>query len=57
VSHLVMAIIFYGVLTPIGLAMRLGGRDPLHRKFDRAAGSYWVDRRRPADVKRYFKQF
>jgi hypothetical protein len=57
VSHLAMAIIFYGVLTPIGLVMRLSGRDPLHRKFDRSARSYWVDCRRRDDIRRYFRQF
>ena len=31
-----MAVIYYLVITPIGLIMRACGRDPMHRRFDRA---------------------
>src|SRR5271170_5764079 len=34
VSHVAMVVVFYGVLTPIGVIMRLCGRDPLDRAFD-----------------------
>ena len=37
VSHLLLAIVYYLVLTPIGLVMRLFGGDPMHRGFDRSA--------------------
>jgi hypothetical protein len=57
VSYVVLAIVYYGILTPIGLAMRLAGRDPLHRKFDRSAGTYWVPRGGAPEPKRYFRQF
>ena len=57
VSHVILAIVYYGILTPIGLAMRLAGRDPLHRNFDRAAGTYWVPRGVAPEPKRYFRQF
>lgn len=57
VSYVILAIVYYGILTPIGLAMRLAGRDPLHRKFDRSAGTYWVRRNGAADARRYFRQF
>jgi len=57
VSHAVLAIVYYGVVTPVGLAMRALGRDPLERKFDSGAETYWVRRRPPSDIKRYFRQF
>jgi ABC-type uncharacterized transport system permease subunit len=41
VSHLVLVTIFYLVLTPIGLIMRLFGHDPLNARFDPDAKSYW----------------
>lgn len=56
-SHVVLAIVFYLVITPIGLIMRAAGRDPMSRPLDRAARSYWVRREPPADLKRYFRQF
>jgi len=57
VSHVILACVYYGILTPLGLAMRLAGRDPLHRKFDRSAGTYWVRRDGAVDARRYFRQF
>ena len=38
---------FFLVITPIGLVMRLTGKDFLARRFDRAATSYWVRRDPP----------
>lgn len=50
-SHVLLAIVFYLLFTPIGLFMRLLGRDPLgDRKFHRArktasaGGSLWIRR-------------
>ena len=57
VSHLVLAAVYYLVVTPIGLAMRLVRRDPLRRRFEREAKTYWVARRRQTDTNRYFRQF
>ncbi len=34
VTHVVMALIFYLVVTPLGVIMRLCGRDPMERRFD-----------------------
>ena len=57
ISHLAMAAIYYLVVTPIGLIMRLCGHDPMHRRFDRAARSYWRARPPEARKGRYFRQF
>ena len=47
VSPLVMGLVFYGTVTPIGLLMRLFGKRPLRLRFDPAAESYWIDRQPP----------
>jgi len=57
ISHALMAIMFFGVITPIGLLMRLFGRDPMERQINRAAASYWVEHDPSADPARYFRQF
>ena len=57
ISHAVMVLVYYLVVTPIGLMMRLLGHDPMHRGFDREADSYWVERSSVRDPKRYFRQF
>lgn len=47
VSPIALGILFYGVLTPIGIVMRLAGKDPLRLKFDPGANSYWIPRDPP----------
>lgn len=56
-SHVIMAIIYFLIFTPVGLVMRLFGRDPMCRRFEPGATTYWVKREVIADAKRYFRQF
>jgi hypothetical protein len=56
-GNVLFAAFYYLVLTPMGLAMRLAGRDPLRRKFDRATPTYWRDAEKGVDLKRYYRQF
>lgn len=56
VTHLVLALIFYGLITPIGTIMKLFGRDRLERGFDPAAESYWSAHDPGGDTSRYFRQ-
>jgi hypothetical protein len=57
VTHALLAVIFFGVFMPIGLLLRLTGRDPMMRRFDRGAASYWIRRDRAAQPRDYFRQF
>ena len=57
VSHVILAAIFFLVATPIALMLRAIGRDPMQRRLDRAAGSYWVLRQQRRGGGRYFRQF
>jgi hypothetical protein len=56
VSNVVLALVYYLALTPIGLTMRLFRYDPLARKFDPAAKSYWIPRKTNKPAESYFKQ-
>lgn len=56
-SYLFLGIIFYAIITPVGLLFRLLGRDPLRRKFDPKLTTYWVDHQEPENVERYFRQY
>ena len=47
VSPIVLGLMFYVVLTPIGIAMRLFGRDEMRRRWNRDAKSYWIARDPP----------
>ena len=46
-NFLVLALLFYLVITPTGLVLRLFGGDILKLRFDRGARSYWIERRPP----------
>jgi hypothetical protein len=55
VSPVLLGLFFYTVVTPIGLWMRLIGKDPLHLK--RGAASYWVERQPPGPEPRTMTEF
>jgi hypothetical protein len=56
-TRLVLGSVYYLVLTPIGVIMRLAGRDPLQRRFEASRGSYWIEREARGGRSRYFRQF
>jgi len=57
VSWLLLAGIYFLVITPIGLLSRAVRRDPLERALEPEADSYWVRYEPPTEADRYFEQF
>jgi hypothetical protein len=57
ISHLVMGLVYYVLITPMGLIMRWCGRDSMGRTFDPGRDSYWVPRTPPKDKQQYFRQY
>jgi len=47
VSPIVLGFLFYVVVTPLGLLMRLLGKDPLRLHWDRQSPTYWIERTPP----------
>jgi large-conductance mechanosensitive channel len=47
VNPIVLGAMFFVVIAPIGIVMRLFGRDALRRRLDPQAPSYWVTRDPP----------
>ena len=47
VNPIVLGLLFFVTIAPIGLVMRLFGKDFLRLRMDRQAASYWIDRRPP----------
>jgi hypothetical protein len=47
VNPIVLGGMFFVVIAPIGIVMRMFGRDPLRRRFDPEAASYWIRRDPP----------
>ena len=56
-SYVIMGTLYFLIITPTGLVMRAIGHDPLDRKWDADAESYWHDSRPPRPNEHYFKQF
>ena len=48
-----LCLFYYLVLTPVGVVLRCLGRDPLRRRWDTAASSYWTACTPPRDRRRY----
>jgi hypothetical protein len=57
VSHLILALIFYGLFTPLATLFRLMGRDALHRKPRQGVDSYFVPKTTPVDPASYLRQY
>jgi len=56
VAPIVMTIVFYVTVTPIGLLMRMAGKDPLRLNRDAKARSYWIVREPPGPSPQSMKQ-
>ncbi len=57
-THLILALMYYLVFTPVALVMRTLGKDPLRLKYDRSVKSYWIRRPRSEFTReRYEKMF
>ncbi len=57
-TRLLLGLFYYLVVTPIGVVLRLTGKDLLGRKIDRGAESYWIERKEEVrDMKRYERMF
>ncbi len=57
VSFLLLATVYFVILTPVGLLMRTLGRRPLSLEFDGSVKSYWTPRPDSINIERYFRQF
>ena len=51
ITRLLLTAVFFLLITPVGLLMRLAGRDPMRRKLDPEAPTYWIPRVDESDPK------
>ncbi len=57
VSTLLLALVYYLVLTPVGLLMRLFRYDPMQKKREPDRPSYWQERAARRSAASYFRQY
>ncbi len=57
-TPLIMGVVFFAVITPVAMLMRLFGKHPLDLEYDPDAPSYWIERKpsgpRPDSIKHQF---
>jgi hypothetical protein len=56
VRPIVLSLIFFGIITPIAVLMRMSGRDHLRLKFNNKA-SHWISRSAPIQSDSFKQQF
>lgn len=56
-TRLLLCMVYYLIITPVALFMRVLGKDPLDRKIDKNAVTYWKKREPTGDLSRYEKQY
>ena len=52
-TRLLLGIIFFVIITPMAIVMRIFGRDALNQKIDKDANSYWIPRSPIKSVKEH----
>ena len=57
VTSIILTIVFIVAITPIGLIMRLLGKDPMERKLDPEATSYWITKKHAIDDNSRFEKY
>jgi Saxitoxin biosynthesis operon protein SxtJ len=57
VSQIMLAVMFYSIITPLALLFRLQGRDLLARKRAPNRATFWTPKRTPEDMRGYFRQY
>ena len=50
IAPIVMGVVFFLVITPTGLIMRILGKDLLRKKYHRKKETYWIKRNKPVST-------
>ena len=57
VANVIFGLLFYGIFTPMGLFMRVIGRDALNLKSKKGAATHWIDAPPAPPPAQYFSQY
>ncbi len=56
VSHVLLALLYYAVITPMALLFKMIGRDALSRRRRTGQATYWQPKLMPTEARSYFRQ-
>jgi hypothetical protein len=57
VGNILVAALYYIVVTPLGLLLRAMGKLSLRKGVDKTAATYWRDAEKAVDLARYYRQY
>jgi hypothetical protein len=57
ISQTMLLLMFYGIITPVALFLRLRGRDSLYLRRPQNAATFWLPKQTPTDVRSYLRQY
>lgn len=57
IGNTILALFYFLIVTPIGLALRMAGRPTISKGPRAGVQTYWQDAEQPGDVQRYYRQF
>jgi hypothetical protein len=57
VGNILLAVVFYVLITGVGLAMRISGKGSISKTLDKRTTTYWKDAKPVTDPQRYYRQF
>jgi hypothetical protein len=57
VSHVVLGLVYFGLIAPLGLLLRLSGRDALDLRPPSAQDGYWKEKPAAKDPSQYLRQY
>ena len=47
IAQILIALVYFFAVLPVGIIVRLLGKDLLRQKFDKNTRSYWIERTKP----------
>ncbi len=56
-SNIILMLLYYGMILPVGVLLRFFGKDPVDKRFKDGAISSWVPKKQDLDRKRYYNQY
>lgn len=56
-TRVILSVVFFLVITPIGLVRRAMGHDPMHRRPDASVPTYWIRKEPPADPRASLEKY
>ena len=55
ISFLMIVLLYYAIIAPMGIVFKFLKKDPLHREFNGSINTYWVKHKDRKDINSYYR--